>query len=164
MDLIQEMHQSAGLRQLPKTQQPLIKDAPVHKIEMDADTNVLAVGKRKRSVASVALRKGTGQIIINNRNLQEYFPNMDGRCYVLSPFLATDTLGHFDATVTVAGGGWSGQSQAIRHGISRALERIDSEYQALLKDTGMLKRDARVVERKKPGRAKARKSFQWVKR
>ena len=164
LDLIQEVHRSVGLRQLPKTQQPLEEDKPVHEAEIDADRDVLAVGKRKCSVASVVLRKGTGQIIINNKSLQEYFPNMDGRCYVLSPFLATDTLGQFDATVTVGGGGWSGQSQAVRHGIARALKTYSTEYQESLKESGLLKRDPRIVERKKPGRAKARKSFQWVKR
>lgn len=131
---------------------------------LDAEGQAVTEGKRKSAVASVTLRKGQGDIIINRRPFREYFTNMDGRCYVLSPFLATETLGMFDAEVQVRGGGWSGQAQAIRHGIAKALISFDPEQREKLRALGLLTRDTRTVERKKPGRAKARKSFQWVKR
>lgn len=89
---------------------------------------------------------------------------MDYRCYVLAPFIASNTLGNFDAKIHVFGGGPSGQAQAIRHALAKALQMHDPSLRKLIKPTGMLTRDTRIVERKKPGKAKARKSFQWVKR
>lgn len=132
--------------------------------KLDADGNAIAIGRRKTSTAQVSLKSGTGEILINNSPLHEYFVNMDARCYVISPFLATQTLGSYDVEVQVEGGGWSGQAQAIRHGIAKALVNFNPSLLTSLKELGLTTRDARVVERKKPGKAKARKSFQWVKR
>ena len=121
-------------------------------------------GKRKTSIARVWLKPGSGDIIINRKRLNQCFPLLDRRLDVLAPFITTNTLGEFDMLATVKGGGTTGQSQALRHGISRALQCYDPELRPALKAEGMLTRDSRVVERKKPGKAKARKSFQWVKR
>lgn len=165
MDLAQGV---AASTQKPATLTTTPPPVPPPKVladaSVDAHGNSFATGKRKSSTAKVRLCKGNGDITINDRPFRDYFTNMDGRCYVLSPFLATDTLGQFDAEVTVEGGGWSGQAQAVRHGIARALLGFDQDQYARLKELGLLTRDPRVVERKKPGRAKARKSFQWVKR
>lgn len=145
------------------TDGPLRRPPPVI-AAVDEEGNVTTEGKRKSAVANVQLKKGNGEIFVNGKPFQEYFAHMDGRCYVLSPFLATDTLGQFDVEANVRGGGWSGQAQAVRHGIARALHGFDVEFGTPLQELGLLVRDGRRVERKKPGRAKARKSFQWVKR
>ncbi|GAQ90427.1 mitochondrial ribosomal protein S9 precursor [Klebsormidium nitens] len=123
-----------------------------------------AVGKRKCSIARVWLKEGQGTFTINGLPHVDYFPQMDYRLSVLQPFFETSTLGQFDIMCRVNGGGLSGQSQAIRHGISKALQLFDPEMRPALRSAGLLTRDPRVVERKKPGKAKARKSFQWVKR
>lgn len=121
-------------------------------------------GKRKTSVARVWVKQGTGNIVINGKRLNEYFGLLTRRSDVLAPLLTTNTLGIFDIKATVKGGGNTGQSQALRHGISKALQLFDPQFRAPLKAEGLLTRDSRIVERKKPGKAKARKSFQWVKR
>lgn len=122
------------------------------------------VGRRKRSRARVWIREGEGRIIINRKHHDMYFTFIHNRVEYLEPFVITDTLGMFDTFVLVKGGGVSGQSSAIRHGLSRALMWYEPSLRAPLKKAGMLRRDDREVERKKPGKAKARKSFQWVKR
>lgn len=101
---------------------------------------------------------------INGRSLNEYFPLFERRADVLDPLCTTNTLGLFDVRATVKGGGTTGQAQALRHGISKALQLFEPELRPALKAEGLLTRDSRIVERKKPGKAKARKSFQWVKR
>lgn len=121
-------------------------------------------GKRKTSIARVWLAAGTGQMSINGRSLNEYFPLFERRADVLDPFCTTNTLGLFDVHASVKGGGTTGQAQAMRHGISKALQLFEPELRPALKAEGLLTRDSRIVERKKPGKAKARKSFQWVKR
>lgn len=122
------------------------------------------VGRRKTSVARVWIRKGPGHVMVNRRPYDDYFPSIPRRNDVLAPFFVTDTLGRFDVMAAVAGGGSLGQAQALRHGIARALQAWDPAMRGLLKDAGLLTRDARIVERKKPGLKKARKAFQWVKR
>ena len=121
-------------------------------------------GKRKTSIARVWVRPGSGDIVINGKRLNEYFGLIQRRSDVLAPLLTTNTLGLFDIRATVKGGGNTGQSQALRHGISKALQLYDPQFRPSLKAEGLLTRDSRIVERKKPGKAKARKSFQWVKR
>ncbi|MAW21116.1 MAG: 30S ribosomal protein S9 [Flavobacteriales bacterium] len=122
------------------------------------------IGRRKASVARVYLAKGKGKITINGKDFKEYFP-VDTMQYKLEqPFKITDLSGKFDVKVNVDGGGTTGQAEAIRLGISRALCELDVENRPALKSEGLLTRDARVVERKKPGQKKARKKFQWVKR
>ena len=122
------------------------------------------IGRRKKAVARIYLSKGKGNIIVNGKDFKEYFP-VDTMQYKLEqPFKTTDLAGKFDVKVSVDGGGTTGQSEAIRLAISRALCELDIENRPALKTRGLLTRDARVVERKKPGQKKARKKFQWVKR
>jgi small subunit ribosomal protein S9 len=123
-----------------------------------------ATGRRKTSVARVALKLGKGRITINTKSLQEYFGRETARMIVLQPFDVTQTSGNFDIDVNVAGGGNSGQAGAIRHGITRALMQINPELRSPLKKAGFVTRDPRAVERKKYGRHKARKRPQYSKR
>lgn len=123
-----------------------------------------AVGRRKTSSARVWIKEGQGRIVINKKHHDMYFFSMDDRVQYLEPFVVTDTLGMFDTFVLVRGGGTTGQAGAVRHGVSRALMWFEPSWRGPLKRAGMLTRDQRMVERKKPGRAKARRSFQWVKR
>ncbi|HXW53310.1 MAG TPA: 30S ribosomal protein S9 [Myxococcota bacterium] len=124
-----------------------------------------ATGRRKVSAARVWLQKGTGQITVNGESLAGYFRREVLQMIIKQPFLATETLGTYDATVTVTGGGLSGQAGAVRHGIARALQHDDSQNLGpALKRGGFLTRDARMVERKKYGQPGARKRFQYSKR
>lgn len=124
-----------------------------------------AVGRRKRAIARVYLTPGSGNITINNKKFEEYFPMESSRKNVLSPMDVTNTLGQFDIKARLNGGGTTGQADALKLGIARALNEINTEeYRPVLKENGMLRRDARMVERKKPGRKKARKKFQFSKR
>ena len=122
------------------------------------------IGRRKASVARIYLSKGKGKITVNGKDFKEYFP-VDTMQYKLEqPFNIADLAGKFDVKVNVNGGGTTGQAEAIRLAISRALCEMNPENRVSLKPEGMLTRDSRVVERKKPGQKKARKKFQWVKR
>ena len=123
-----------------------------------------ATGRRKTSVARVFLKPGKGKILINNLSLQEYFGRETARMIVLQPFDLTQTSGSFDIDVNVAGGGNSGQAGAIRHGITRALMKVNPDFRPPLKKAGFVTRDPRAVERKKYGRHKARKRPQYSKR
>jgi len=123
-----------------------------------------AIGRRKASVARVYLSNGTGKIKINGRDYKEYFPLLHISAHVIAPLVELDLLANYDVKVNVNGGGFRGQSEAIRLGISRALVKINAEHRAPLKIKKYLTRDARVVERKKFGKPKARKSFQFSKR
>ncbi len=122
------------------------------------------IGRRKTSVARIFLKEGNGTITINGRSFEDYFPVLTHRVDVLKPFTVTDTMGKYDVRITVKGGGKSGQAGAIRLGIARALLEVNPEFRALLKPEGLLTRDPRMVERKKYGRPKARKKFQFSKR
>jgi small subunit ribosomal protein S9 len=122
-------------------------------------------GKRKSSIARVWLKPGTGEVTVNHRTLKEYFGGLEVSPMILQePFEITNTVGKYDTRVNVTGGGMSGQTDAIRHGISRALIRADASLRPLLKKAGMLTRDSRIVERKKYGQPGARKRFQYSKR
>ena len=125
---------------------------------------VNALGRRKTSVARVYLTKGTGKLTINKRDYKEFFPVAILQGKVEQPFSLTDTLGQYDVKVNVAGGGVNGQAEAVRLGISRALVEVAEENKTLLKAEGLMTRDPRMVERKKPGQPKARKKFQFSKR
>jgi small subunit ribosomal protein S9 len=129
-----------------------------------ADKVFTATGRRKTSVARIFLKPGKGGILINNKSLQEYFGRETARMIVLQPFDLTQTGGSFDIDVNVAGGGTSGQAGAIRHGITRALMKVNSDFRSPLKKAGFVTRDPRAVERKKYGRHKARKRPQYSKR
>jgi len=124
----------------------------------------LFVGRRKNAVARVFLRTGSGKITINDRAFEQYFPIKFHRDDVMLPFILTDTTGKFDVYVNTKGGGTSGQSEAIRLALSRALLFINAEFRPTLKAAGLLRRDPRMVERKKYGQPKARKRFQFSKR
>ncbi|GAB2276767.1 hypothetical protein Dimus_011483 [Dionaea muscipula] len=131
---------------------------------VDEKGRAYGTGRRKCSIARVWIQPGDGKFSINDKDFDVYFPMLDHRAALLRPFSETHTLGLWDVNCTVKGGGTSGQVGAIRLGISRALQNWEPGLRPPLKRAGFLTRDARVVERKKPGKAKARKSFQWVKR
>lgn len=132
--------------------------------QVDAKGRAYGTGKRKCSIARVWINPGEGKFKVNDKEFDVYFPMLDHRAALLRPFSETKTLGMWDVNCTVKGGGTSGQVGAIRLGISRALQNWEPGFRPPLKEAGFLTRDSRIVERKKPGKAKARKSFQWVKR
>ncbi|HBV67193.1 MAG TPA: 30S ribosomal protein S9 [Clostridiales bacterium] len=121
-------------------------------------------GRRKKAIARVRLIPGTGKIVINKRDLEDYIKYETLRVLVKEPMVITDTLGQYDVMVNVKGGGYTGQAGAIRHGISRALLEVDSELRPILKKAGFLTRDSRMKERKKYGLKKARRASQFSKR
>ena len=132
--------------------------------KIDEHGRTYATGKRKDAVARVWIKPGTGQLTVNGRTGEVYFARPVLRMVLSQPFQVTDRLGQYDIICTVTGGGLSGQAGAVRHGISKALMLREPELRPILKKVGMLTRDSRVVERKKYGRAKARRSFQFSKR
>ena len=125
---------------------------------------VHTIGRRKASVARIYISKGKGSIIINGKDYKEYFPVDTLQYKINQPFKLLDLDGKFNVKVTVKGGGVNGQADAVKLAIARSLCEIDADHRPLLKSEGLLTRDPRVVERKKPGQKKARKKFQWVKR
>jgi len=129
-----------------------------------AEIQYYGTGRRKTAVARVYLRPGTGNIIVNRRPFDDFFPSRVLKMVIKQPLLKTETQDKFDILVNVRGGGSTGQAGAIRHGISRALLEYNAEFRPKLKAGGFLTRDARRVERKKPGQPKARKRFQFSKR
>lgn len=129
-----------------------------------AKVQYFGTGRRKKSVARVRLLPGTGKIIMNKKAIEEYIPHADLREVINQPFAATATEGAYDVIVNVNGGGYSGQAGATRHGIARALLEVDPDFRSALKSKGLLTRDSRMVERKKPGLKKARKASQFSKR
>ena len=131
---------------------------------MAPDARIQTVGRRKTSVARVLMSSGSGKWKVNGRELTDYFPRPTHQIRLAEPFKVTNSEGLFDVTVRVRGGGLTGQSDAVRMGVARALLQIDGEHRPVLRQHGMLTRDARQVERKKPGRPKARKRFQFSKR
>lgn len=132
--------------------------------KLDAFGRAYATGKRKNAVARVWVKPGTGKIIVNDREFAAYFARPVLQMVVQQPIVAVTRQGQFDIIATVAGGGLSGQAGAVRHGISKALTYFEPGLRAVLKKGGFLTRDSRVVERKKYGKAKARRSFQFSKR
>ncbi len=125
---------------------------------------VNAIGRRKAAVARVYLSEGTGKITINKKDITEYFPSAILQYVVKQPLQLLEVEGKYDIKANLDGGGFTGQSQALRLGIARALVKVNAEDKKNLKDHGFLTRDSRVVERKKPGRPKARRRFQFSKR
>ncbi|MDG2305160.1 MAG: 30S ribosomal protein S9 [Candidatus Binatia bacterium] len=123
-----------------------------------------ATGKRKSAIAQVRVSHGAGQIVVNRRALEDYFGRPTSRMIVNQPFEVTETLGRWDVSVNVKGGGVSAQAQAVRHGISRAMLLVDPNYRPTLKKAGFITRDSREVESKKYGHHKARKRPQYSKR
>jgi len=123
-----------------------------------------ALGRRKTAVARVYLSKGTGTILVNKKDVNTVFPIDVLQAKINQPFILTNTVGQYDVKINVNGGGINGQAEAIRLGISRALVELEAENKPLLKVEGLMTRDPRMVERKKPGQPKARKKFQFSKR
>ena len=143
---------------------PAAAAAPVHERKVDAQGRAYATGKRKNAVARVWVKPGSGRIEVNGRAIEVYFARPVLRMLINQPFQVTNRSGQFDVVCKVIGGGLSGQAGAVRHGISRALTYYEPGLRAPLKAGGFLTRDSRVVERKKYGKAKARRSFQFSKR
>jgi small subunit ribosomal protein S9 len=143
---------------------PAAVTEPVHVQKLDAQGRAYATGKRKNAVARVWVSRGAGKIFVNDKDFTAYFARPVLQMVVEQPIVAANRNGQFDIRATVAGGGLSGQAGAVRHGISKALTYFEPELRAVLKKGGFLTRDSRVVERKKYGKAKARRSFQFSKR
>ncbi|MEP0390522.1 MAG: 30S ribosomal protein S9 [Erythrobacter sp.] len=138
--------------------------APLREQELDAQGRAYATGRRKDATARVWLKPGTGKITVNGKDQEVYFARPTLRLIISQPFVITDRVGQYDIVATVKGGGLSGQAGAVKHGISQALTKYEPELRSTVKSAGFLTRDSRVVERKKYGRAKARRSFQFSKR
>jgi small subunit ribosomal protein S9 len=143
---------------------PAAADAPRHVQKLDKQGRAYATGKRKDAVARVWVKPGSGKITVNDRTLEVYFARPVLRMLLRQPLVLVGRDTQYDINVTVAGGGLSGQAGAVRHGISKALTYYEPELRGALKKEGFLTRDSRVVERKKYGKAKARRSFQFSKR
>jgi small subunit ribosomal protein S9 len=136
----------------------------VHVQKLDKHGRAYATGKRKNAVARVWIKPGVGKIVINQKGFEQYFARPVLQMLLKQPLQAANRLSQFDIMATVTGGGLSGQAGAVRHGISKALTYFEPELRPVLKKGGFLTRDSRVVERKKYGRMKARRSFQFSKR
>jgi small subunit ribosomal protein S9 len=143
---------------------PAAPEAPKHVRKIDKQGRAYATGKRKDAVARVWVKPGPGKILVNSREVEAYFARPVLRMMIQQPLVAAARAGQYDVVCTVAGGGLSGQAGAVRHGISKALTNLEPDLRSVLKKGGFLTRDSRTVERKKYGRAKARKSFQFSKR
>ena len=150
-----------ALASLSATAEP----AKVERVQqLDKYGRAYATGKRKNAIARVWIKPGTGKVTVNGRDQEVYFARPVLRMMIAQPFGITDRVGQFDVIVKVVGGGLSGQAGAVRHGLSKALTYFEPGLRPALKAAGFLTRDSRVVERKKYGRAKARRSFQFSKR
>ncbi|MGE5721594.1 MAG: 30S ribosomal protein S9 [Sphingomonadales bacterium] len=145
-------------------QQPAAPEMPLREQQIDAQGRAYATGRRKDAVARVWLKPGNGQITVNGRDQTVYFARPTLRLVINQPFDVAERQGQYDVVCTVTGGGLSGQAGAVKHGISQALTRFEPALRTTVKRAGFLTRDPRVVERKKYGRAKARRSFQFSKR
>ena len=156
------MSQLSSLQDLQTVE--TVASAPVHVKKVDAQGRAYATGKRKDAVARVWVKPGRGQITINDKEFSAYFARPVLQMVLQQPIVAAARDGQFDIVATVAGGGLSGQAGAVRHGISKALTYYEPGLRPVLKKGGFLTRDSRVVERKKYGKAKARRSFQFSKR
>ncbi|GGE04213.1 30S ribosomal protein S9 [Tsuneonella deserti] len=143
---------------------PVTSNAPLREQELDKQGRAYATGRRKDAVARVWLKPGSGKIVVNGRDQEVYFARPTLRLVINQVFGLTDRDGQYDVIATVKGGGLSGQAGAVKHGIAQALSKYEPTLRATVKAAGFLTRDPRVVERKKYGRAKARRSFQFSKR
>jgi len=153
-----------SLQDLAGAAGPAAVEAPRHVQKLDAQGRAYATGKRKNAIARVWIKPGAGKILVNERALDVYFARPVLRMLIQQPLAVANRSSQYDVVVTVAGGGLSGQAGAVRHGISKALTYFEPDLRPALKKEGFLTRDARVVERKKYGKKKARRSFQFSKR
>jgi small subunit ribosomal protein S9 len=158
------MAELSSLAELGTVAQSAQPAAPVHVQKLDKSGRAYATGKRKDAIARVWVKPGTGKIIINDKEYAKYFARPVLQMILKQPIVAANRDGQYDIVATVAGGGLSGQAGAVRHGISKALTYYEPSLRGVLKKGGFLTRDSRVVERKKYGKAKARRSFQFSKR
>jgi small subunit ribosomal protein S9 len=154
----------AGLKDLPAVAAVAETAAPKREPKRDAQGRSYATGRRKNAIARVWIKPGKGEIMVNGKKAPTYFARPVLRMLITQPFLVADRYNQFDVYCTVNGGGLSGQAGAVRHGISRALSLYEPDLRGILKVAGFLTRDSRAVERKKYGKAKARRSFQFSKR
>ncbi len=143
---------------------PAAPAAPLREKEVDAQGRAYATGRRKDAVARVWIKPGSGKVVVNGRDQSVYFARPTLRLVIDQPFQVADRAGQYDVIATVKGGGLSGQAGAVKHGIAQALAKFEPALRGAVKAAGFLTRDSRVVERKKYGRAKARRSFQFSKR
>jgi small subunit ribosomal protein S9 len=156
--------EAEGPAETPAAPPPVQEAAPIREQQLDKFGRAYATGRRKDAVARVWLKPGSGKIVINGREQEVYFARPTLRLIINQVFDVTDRRDQYDVEATVKGGGLSGQAGAVRHGISTALTRYEPALRTAVKREGFLTRDPRVVERKKYGRAKARRSFQFSKR
>ncbi len=156
-ETIQSLDQLSSLK-------PAAAEAPKYLKKVDKLGRAYATGKRKDAVARVWIKPGTGKILVNTREVEVYFARPVLRMLIQQPLNVSARQGQYDVICTVSGGGLSGQAGAVRHGLSKALTNMEPDLRSVLKKGGFLTRDSRVVERKKYGRAKARRSFQFSKR
>ncbi|HEY6027268.1 MAG TPA: 30S ribosomal protein S9 [Pseudolabrys sp.] len=156
-ETIQSLDQLSSLK-------PAAAEAPKYVKKVDKLGRAYATGKRKDAVARVWIKPGSGKIVVNTKTVEVFFARPVLRMLIQQPLVAAGRNGQYDVICTVSGGGLSGQAGAVRHGISKALTYFEPELRGALKRGGFLTRDSRVVERKKYGRAKARRSFQFSKR
>ena len=156
-ETMQSLDQLAALK-------PAAPEAPKYVQKLDKQGRAYATGKRKDAVARVWIKPGPGKIVINERTIEVYFARPVLRMLIQQPLVASNRNGQYDVSCTVSGGGLSGQAGEVRHAISKALTQFEPDLRSVLKRGGFLTRDPRVVERKKYGRAKARRSFQFSKR
>ena len=143
---------------------PVVAPMPLREQIIDAQGRAYATGRRKDAVARVWIKPGTGKVIVNGRDQEVYFARPTLRLVINQPFVVSEREGQYDVVATVKGGGLSGQAGAVKHGIAQALSKYEPALRSPVKAAGFLTRDSRVVERKKYGRAKARRSFQFSKR
>jgi small subunit ribosomal protein S9 len=156
-ETMQSLDQLAALK-------PAAPEAPKYVQKLDKQGRAYATGKRKNAVARVWIKPGAGKIIVNTKPVETFFARPVLRMIIQQPLVASNRNGQYDVVCAVSGGGLSGQAGAVRHGISKALTNFEPDLRSVLKRGGFLTRDPRVVERKKYGRAKARRSFQFSKR
>ena len=156
-DTMQSLDQLSQLK-------PAAPEAPKYVKKLDKQGRAYATGKRKDAVARVWIKPGAGKVTVNTRDVEIYFARPVLRMMIQQPLVAAGRYGQYDVICTVAGGGLSGQAGAVRHGISKALTNFEPDLRGVLKKGGFLTRDSRTVERKKYGKAKARRSFQFSKR
>jgi small subunit ribosomal protein S9 len=154
----------SSLKDLGTAKETAKAEAPVYVQKLDASGRAYATGKRKDAVARVWVKPGSGKITVNEKEFRAYFARPVLQMILKQPIFAANRDGQYDVVATVAGGGLSGQAGAVRHGISKALTYYEPALRGVLKKGGFLTRDSRVVERKKYGKAKARRSFQFSKR
>ncbi len=167
VESLSDLKDLTGDAPAPEGDAPAIPETPAMPLreqELDAQGRAYATGRRKDAVARVWIKPGSGKVTVNGRDQEVYFARPSLRLVINQPFQVADRDGQYDVVATVCGGGLSGQAGAVKHGIAQALAKFEPALRAPVKAAGFLTRDSRVVERKKYGRAKARRSFQFSKR